>query len=143
MKRKQIIAYLILIPVLALSQTLPLGFKFDKNINISKPVHGIDKSNRNNFTLVRSSGVESPILSNFISDIIVAGDTVWFGTGKGVSRTYDKGVSFYNYYGTDPFKDDDVSGLAVYKNWVVVSTAYSQKIGESFVPAGSGIKTSS
>src|SRR5438046_4054119 len=113
MKRKPIISYLILIQGLfilnadLMTQTLPSVFKFDKNINISKPVSATDKSNRTNFTIFHSSGVDSPILSNFISDIIVTGDTVWFGTGKGVSRTYDKGLTFYNYYGTDPFKTDD------------------------------------
>lgn len=141
--KKYLILYIFLFPIILCSQTLPSGFKFDKNINISKPVPPVDKSNKINLPIIRSTVTESPILSNFISDIIVAGDTVWFGTGKGVSRTYDKGATFYNYYGSEPFKNDDVSGLAVYKNWVVVSTAYSQKIGETFVPTGSGIKTSS
>lgn len=86
------------------------------------------------------------IISNFITDIIVVnhplGDTIWFGTGKGIARTTNYGISFENYYGTEPFKEDDVSGIAVYKNFVVVSTAYTMEINEEPEPIGSGIKVS-
>lgn len=130
------------------SQILPESFIIPNSVYQNlKPSD--NKLLKNNFkTVFNSSPVTSPtIISNFITDIIVIsnpnGDTIWFGTGKGISRTTNNGVSFQNYFGTEPFKEDDVSGIAVYKNWVVVATAYSQKIGDNFVPTGSGIKVSS
>lgn len=133
---------------LSFAQMLPENFKISNDIyKTLKPNENYKKRN-NLIGRFSSSPVSSQtIISNFISDIIVvsndAGDTIWFGTGKGISRTTNRGISFQNYYGTEPFGEDDVSGIAVYKNWVVVSTAYSQLIGEEYVPTGTGIKVSS
>ncbi|NOS85294.1 MAG: hypothetical protein HOP31_09155 [Ignavibacteria bacterium] len=130
------------------AQMLPKDFKISNDVYKKlKPVENYRKGN-NLIGRFSSSPVSSQtIISNFISDIIVVsndgGDTVWFGTGKGISRTTNRGLSFENFYGTEPFGDDDVSGLAVYKNWVVVATAYSQLINEEYVPTGTGIKVSS
>lgn len=124
-------------------QTLPEGFKIpssfifnQKNIQTYKP--------QPLFNVRAIPVTSSTIISNFISDIIVIGnDTIWFGTGKGLSRTIDRGITFQNYYGTSPFNEDDVSGIAIKDNWIVVSTAFSQTINEENVPTGSGIKVSS
>ena len=130
------------------AQMLPENFKISNDIyKTFKPNENYKKGN-NLIGRFSSSPVSSQtIISNFISDIIVvsnsSGDTIWFGTGKGISRTTNRGVSFQNFYGTEPFGEDDVSGLAVYNNWVVVATAYSQLINEEYVPTGSGIKVSS
>lgn len=93
---------------------------------------------------IGTSPVESNvIISNFISDIIVLGDTIWYGTGKGIARTYSNGNTFQSYYGTDPFGDDDVSGINVYKNYVVAGTATSVEINGENISTGTGIKVSS
>lgn len=133
---------------LSFAQMLPKDFKISNDVY--KKFKSDVKQNKANNLIGRfsSSPVSSQtIISNFISDIIVVsndgGDTIWFGTGKGISRTTNRGLSFQNFYGTEPFGDDDVSGLAVYKNWVVVATAYSQLINEEYVPTGTGIKVSS
>lgn len=133
---------------LSFAQMLPKDFKISNDVY--KKFKPDVKQNKGNNLIGRfsSSPVSSQtIISNFISDIIVVsndgGDTIWFGTGKGISRTTNRGLSFQNYYGTEPFGEDDVSGLAVYKNWVVVATAYSQLINEDYVPTGTGIKVSS
>ncbi len=130
------------------AQMLPKDFKISNDVY--KKFKPDVKQNKGNNLIGRfsSSPVSSQtIISNFISDIIVVsndgGDTIWFGTGKGISRTTNRGLSFQNFYGTEPFGEDDVSGLAVYKNWVVVATAYSQLINEDYVPTGTGIKVSS
>ncbi|HMQ80494.1 MAG TPA: hypothetical protein PKE39_16830 [Ignavibacteria bacterium] len=130
------------------AQMLPKDFKISNDVY--KKFKSDVKQNKGNNLIGRfsSSPVSSQtIISNFISDIIVVsndgGDTIWFGTGKGISRTTNRGLSFQNFYGTEPFGEDDVSGLAVYKNWVVVATAYSQLINEEYVPTGTGIKVSS
>lgn len=148
MKRLSIIA-LILSGTL-LSQIAPVDFRIDKSVYSKfKPVQK-NYSNKPNNLIGRYSVIpqsSQTIISNFVSDIITIsnpnGDTIWFGTGKGISRTVNRGQSFENFYGTDPFGEDDVSGIAVYKNWVVVATAFSQEIDGAFVPTGSGIKVSS
>jgi hypothetical protein len=81
-------------------------------------------------------------ISNFITDIIFAGDTVWFATGSGVMRTIDNFQNFQNYYGLQPFGEDDVSGLTVNTNVVVGSTAISEEISGEIIPVGTGIKVS-
>ena len=80
--------------------------------------------------------------SNFITDIIIAGDTVWFATGNGIMRTIDNFQNFQNYFGLSPFGDDDISGLSVNTNVVVTSTAISEEISGEDVPVGTGIKVS-
>lgn len=150
MKNKLIIIIFALLIVSGLqisySQSLPRDFKVSPDVfkNIAPQVTGDNKVK--SFSRFTPTPVTSNIIiSNFISDIIVVGggDTIWFGTGKGIARTTNYGISFQNYYGTEPFGDDDVSGIAIYKNWVVVGTAYSQEIDGTFFPTGSGIKVSS
>lgn len=130
------------------AQMLPENFKISNDIyKTFKPNENYKKGNNLIGRFSSSPVLSQTIISNFISDIIVvsnsSGDTIWFGTGKGISRTTNRGVSFQNFYGTAPFGEDDVSGLAVYNNWVVVATAYSQLINEEYVPTGTGIKVSS
>ena len=126
----------------AYAQTLPKNFKISPSIKLNKTQAVSD--NKIVFgSPVRSVVTASNIISNFISDIIVVGDTIWFGTGKGVCKTYDNGNNFMNYYGSAPFGTDDVAGIAVYNNWVVVSTAISETINGADVPTGTGIKVSS
>ena len=146
--RKLLIILLIFSAKLAITQVLPFEFKIAANTykNI-KPKTVQDKPHKTSNRFVVTPQSSPTIISNFISDIIVinhpSGDTIWFGTGKGISRTLNNGLSFENFYGTSPFGEDDVSGLAVYKNWVVAATAYSQDIDGEFVPTGTGIKVSS
>lgn len=147
--KKLLIILVLLAFKITLAQVYPLAYKINPN-TYSKFKPDYNHSDNINKVLGRytAAPVSSPtIISNFISDIIVvsssAGDTIWFGTGKGISRTTNRGASFENFYGTEPFKDDDVSGIAIYRNWVVVSTAYSQIVNEEHVPTGTGIKVSS
>jgi|WetSurMetagenome_2_1015567.scaffolds.fasta_scaffold02620_6 hypothetical protein len=81
-------------------------------------------------------------ISNFIVRIFTSGDTVWFATGSGLMRTIDRFNTFDNYYDLSPFGKDDLSGLAVYNNMVVVATATSEEISGESVSVGTGIKVS-
>src|SRR5690606_18693233 len=81
--------------------------------------------------------------SNFITDIMLNGDTVWFGTGSGVMRTTDNFNTFDSYFGLDPFGEDDISGINVFERMVVVGTAITQEINDDLIPTGTGIKVSS
>ena len=130
------------------SQVLPFDFKISNDFfSRHKSVNKTDKPVINP---VKYSVIPEPsqtIISNFITDIIVinnsAGDTIWFGTGKGFSRSVNRGKSFENFFGSEPFGEDDVSGIAVYGKWMVVSTAVSRDVDGEFRPVGTGIKVSS
>lgn len=79
-------------------------------------------------------------LSNSITDIIAIGDTVWLGTSRGVSVSFDRGESWTNFFGTSPFGNDNVSAIA-YNNGVVwVATAKTVQGIDQEVPAGTGLK---
>lgn len=80
--------------------------------------------------------------SNFITDIILNGDTVWFGTGSGVMRTRDNFNTFDSYFGIDLFGEDDISGINVFEKVVAVGTAITQEINDEAIPTGTGIKVS-
>jgi hypothetical protein len=141
-KANKFTIFLLLVNVSAVfSQNLPSDFKIGANISSKNDVsYQPLKILLNEHPVPVSSNV---IISNFISDVIVVGDTIWFGTGKGISRTFDNGSSFQNYYGTSPFGEDDVSGIAVYGNYLVVATATTTYHDEVPFPTGTGIKLSS
>ena len=144
MMKKFLIIILLGCVHVSFGQVLPKEFKLGQFTKINVQQNQTDQPNIIRYNL-RTSPIESNvIISNFISDIIVVGDTIWYGTGKGVVRTYNNGNTFQSYYSTDPFGTDDVSGIAIYKNYVVVGTAYSKKTGENeYISTGSGIKVSS
>ncbi|MGE5430675.1 MAG: hypothetical protein ACM3QX_06360 [Syntrophomonadaceae bacterium] len=81
-------------------------------------------------------------VSNSISDILTAGDTVWVGTSRGLSRSTDRGENWTNYYGTEDFGSESISALA-YSNGVIwAATAHSvEKSGQS-LSEGSGLRYS-
>ena len=130
------------------SQSLPKDFKISPDVFKSlKPTNNLSNKYNQNIRFTPTPVNSTTIISNFISDIIVVdnpeGDTIWFGTGKGLVRTVNRGQIFQNYYGTVPFGEEDVPGIAVYKNWIVVSTAHTTTIDDIDYPTGSGIKVSS
>ncbi len=92
LKMKKLLLILILASFnLSFAQMLPKDFKISNDVY--KKFKSDVKQNKGNNLIGRfsSSPVSSQtIISNFISDIIVVsndgGDTVWFGTGKGIPR---------------------------------------------------------
>jgi hypothetical protein len=82
-------------------------------------------------------------VSNSILDIITRGDTVWLGTSRGVSVSYDRGENWTNFYGTSPFGEDDISALAFNKYdgsiWAATAATASAP-GGGTVPKGTGLK---
>ncbi len=50
-------------------------------------------------------------LGNGISDIVVIGDTILVGTGKGISISSDNGDSWENYYQTNNFGTDAIASV--------------------------------
>ncbi|MEO8446129.1 MAG: hypothetical protein ABI528_01470 [bacterium] len=131
---------------------------FISNFCVAQNIHKADdyrlsdfKSQNNNFRNNSPSGVsvlvtprisKTPI-SNFITDILLNGDTVWFATGNGLMRTVDHFNSFQYFTGLDPFGEDDIAGFSLNGKMIVASTAVSQEISGESVPVGTGIKISS
>jgi hypothetical protein len=95
------------------------------------------------FQFSHTTNILSSQLSNTITDIVINNDTIWLGTGKGLSRSIDGGKSWKNYYNTPEFGKEDISALAVRGKDVWVATAHSiEKDGQS-LPEGSGLRYSS
>ena len=120
-----IASFLILCIVEITSQTQPESFFLQSDKNF---VPKITSSN--------------PI-SNTILDIETVSDTVWLGTSRGVSVSYDRGRDWTNFFGSAPFGEDNVSALAYNKYdgsiWVATATT-APAPGGGTVPKGTGLK---
>jgi len=94
-----------------------------------------------NSVLVIPIKSQTPI-SNFITDILLNGDTVWIATGRGLMRTINNFQSFEYYTGLAPFGDDDIAGFNLNRNFIVATTAITEEINGESVPTGTGVKIS-
>jgi len=98
------------------------------------------------YSLIRDNEIINKIsdsnpTSNSIGDIIALGDTVWLGTSRGVSVSFDRGENWTNFYGTSPFGNDNVSVIG-YDNgtlWAATATT-AEAPGGGTVPKGTGLK---
>jgi hypothetical protein len=95
------------------------------------------------FQLTQTSASAPLPTSNSITDIIISHDTLWLGTGKGLSRSADGGRTWKNYYNTPEFGKEDVSAIAVRGKDVWVATAHSVERDNTSLPEGSGLRYSS
>lgn len=79
--------------------------------------------------------------SNSIIDIITIGDTIWLGTSRGVSVSFDKGENWTNFYGRPDFGTDNVSAIGYYNGTFWCATAKSVEVpGGQRLPSGTGLK---
>ncbi len=80
-------------------------------------------------------------VSNSILDIITIGDTVWLGTSRGVSVSFDKGEVWTNFFGTASFGSDNISAIGYYNGtfWAATATT-AEAPGGGTVPKGTGLK---
>ncbi|MCX6150160.1 MAG: hypothetical protein NTX22_06530 [Ignavibacteriales bacterium] len=122
MKLSIIILFLISVPNIGFAQFTPKSFHLEKNE-------------------LKKISAETPV-SNSINDIITVGDTVWIATSKGVSKSTDRGASWINYFDTETFGKEDVSGIAYRKGIFCATTAHSIEKDNSSFPVGSGIRFS-
>ncbi len=94
-------------------------------------------SDKNYYSKITAS---NPV-SNSILDIITIGDTVWLGTSRGVSVSFDRGENWTNFYGTSPFGTDNVSALGYNSGVIWAATATTvEGVGGGTVPKGTGLK---
>src|SRR5690606_32430027 len=82
--------------------------------------------------------------SNSITDIITLGDTVWLGTSRGVSVSFDRGENWTNFFDTPPFGQDGITAINYdkYRNaiWAATVTSVDVPGGGGTVPKGTGLK---
>jgi len=95
------------------------------------------------FELTQTSSNATIQASNVITDLVISNDTIWAGTGKGLSRSIDGGRSWKNYYDTPEFGKEDISALAVQGKNIWVATAHSVQRDDQSLPEGSGLRYSS
>ncbi|MGB5289476.1 MAG: hypothetical protein WBN42_13400 [Ignavibacteriaceae bacterium] len=116
---------LMLIPINAFSQLTPEFFNLPGDENYLSKI-----------------SASNPV-SNSILDIFTRRDTVWLGTSRGVSVSFDRGENWTNFYGTSPFGNDNISALGYnqYDGSIWAATATSvEGVGGGNVPKGTGLK---
>lgn len=99
--------------------------------------------NDRSFRLQRTDATAPRPAGNSITDIVVHHDTVWLGSGKGLSRSTDGGRTWTNYYNTPAFGTEDIAAVAVRGKEVWASTAHSVSVDGNDLPEGSGLRYSS
>ncbi|MBI2427655.1 MAG: hypothetical protein HYV29_02465 [Ignavibacteriales bacterium] len=107
----------------------------------SLPAQSIPLTKASSFKLTGTSDASKP-QSNVVTDIEIQNDTIWLGTGKGLSRSTDGGRTWKNYYNSPEFGTEDVSAIAVRGNEIWVATAHSVIRNDASLPEGSGFKIS-
>ncbi len=89
--------------------------------------------------LMTTPGPSGLPVSNSVFDILRVGDTLWFGTGKGLTLTSDNGISWHHFRNTLGFDSKGISAMARRGNLMVVATAYTYEQGSERTTAGGGL----
>lgn len=86
-------------------------------------------------------GMAAPTMpnSNVATDILVRADTIWLGTGRGLSFTADNGMSWVNFANTATFDEKDISALAVCNDQVWAATGFKTKVNDQTYDTGGGL----
>ncbi|MFO7446308.1 MAG: hypothetical protein R6W90_08070 [Ignavibacteriaceae bacterium] len=123
MKRRNLFLLLFLFTgYTIIAQQAPSDFSLGKEKSLSK----ISQTNANNPA------------NNSVSDIITIGDTIWLGTGKGVSLSTDRGETWTNFNSDDAFGSNSTSAIG-YNNGVFwVALAYNTEANGENVQTGGG-----
>ncbi|HOJ17301.1 MAG: hypothetical protein GX452_02115 [Ignavibacteriales bacterium] len=119
----KLFVFLGLLQLSLLAQTSPLIFKLQNEEAGNYPVS------------------ENPA-SNSLNDILIKGDTIWLASSRGLSRSFDGGDSWTNYYQTDAFGTESVTSIGFYRGIIFASTAHSVEVTGQTLPEGSGIRFS-
>jgi hypothetical protein len=77
--------------------------------------------------------------TNSANDILVQQDTVWFGTEKGLSFTFNGGTTWTNFSGTATFDNNGISAIAIKNNNIWAAIGYTTKLGDEDVQTGGGL----
>src|SRR3990172_3663835 len=82
---------------------------------------------------------EMRLASNSITDIVIAGETVWFGTGNGLSKTGNAGLDFLSYKHEQGIGRGGVSALAVSADIVWVAAGFDSLTALGSQQTGGGL----
>jgi len=96
------------------------------------------KTDKNHLSKIYSS---NPV-SNSIGDIITVGDsTIWLGTSRGVSVSFDRGQNWTNFYGNEAFGTMGISAIAYDTSTGTFWAAklYYTPLGDDEVQTGGGL----
>ena len=85
----------------------------------------------------------SPISSNSVSDIITIGDTIWVGTGQGVSYSTDNGNNWTNFTNDKTFGTESISAIGYYDGIFWAATALDTNTSQGVMPRGGGLRYTS
>ena len=77
--------------------------------------------------------------SNSVSDLVVRGDSIWVGSGKGLDLTTNGGISWQHFSNTASFDETGISAVAVLNSRVAVAVATSTKVDNESLPVGGGM----
>lgn len=79
------------------------------------------------------------LTSNTVQDIVPVGNTIWFGTGQGLSRTTNAGLNFLSYGTEQGIGKGGVSGIAANDEIIWVATGFDSLTVFGFEQAGGGL----
>jgi len=96
-----------------------------------------------NFSLSSADTVYSGLIGSSISDLAGQGDTLWLGSGHGLSATYDNGDSFVGFSRRfSNLGQGGVSALAVWGDTIWVAMGFDTTTAFGDLKAGGGISRS-
>ena len=96
-----------------------------------------------NFSLASADTVYSGLIGSSISDLAGQGDTLWLGSGHGLSATYDNGDSFVGFSRRfSNLGQGGVSALAVWGDTIWVAMGFDTTTAFGDLKAGGGISRS-
>jgi len=110
-----------LLPRIGLAIFLGIGHMFGQNVQT--------------FSLESMSTIPN---SNSVDALEVSRDTVWFGTGKGLSYTLD-GSSWRHFTNTATFDDKGVSAISTSEGIIWAAIGYTERRDDSFIQVGGGL----
>jgi hypothetical protein len=96
----------------------------------------------NSYSLTSSQSNPLP-QSNSFDKIVPRGDTIWLGSGRGLSFTTDAGRSWRLFTDAETFDGKGVSAIAVRGNTIWVASAYTTVTDNQSYPTGGGLHYSS
>jgi len=89
-------------------------------------------------SLNASSGTAAGLPTNSISHLTVKGSDLWLGTGKGLARTTDGGLTFSSFRNVPQFPTQSVFSLDIHGQAIWCGTGYTKDVQDASVQTGTG-----
>jgi len=84
-------------------------------------------------------GIDSRIQSGGIVDVLISGQSVWVGTGRGLSGTTDSGTTWSNFSVSNGMGRGSVCAVAIRNSVVWAATCFDTLTPEGSLTAGGGL----